>query len=223
MLGTEGGYAISRRQLDQQLATIAQAAAVGGRRCSLWLHTSGRHSLDVLQGVGQLGVRTGSLHPVLPFSGSVEGVDMRGAPAVIAGEPRSMRLLKRLAAMLELQAIEWRGVGEAAGAAGAAGEGLLAGAARWEGAAWEGLWRTLEAHQLDALPPQQVGHALEHGPTPAHGGDPVSVPLKSLERGPEAALAGHTPNAFRDRPGPGPAAGRAAPLPSSAPGTPSSL
>ena len=102
-------------------ATIAQAAAVGGRRCSLWLHTSGRHSLDVFQGVGQLGVRTGSLHPVLPFSGSVEGVDMRGAPAVIAGEPRSMRLLKRLAAMLELQAIEWRGVGEA-GCQGAGGE-----------------------------------------------------------------------------------------------------
>jgi len=90
-------------------AAVREAAAIGGRPCSLWLHTSGRHGLDVFAPAQPLGVRIGSLHPVMPFSGPVEDLQMRGAPAVLAGEQRSMRLLKRLAVMLELDAIEWLG------------------------------------------------------------------------------------------------------------------
>lgn len=90
-------------------AAIRAAAAIGGRPCSLWLHTSGRHGLDVFAPGDALGVRTGSLHPVMPFAGPEHALQMRGAPAVLAGQVRSMRLLKRLAAMLELEPIEWRG------------------------------------------------------------------------------------------------------------------
>jgi len=89
-------------------AAVAQAVEVGGRRCSLWLHTSGRHSLDVFGGAEELGVRVGSLHPVMPFAGPAASVEMRGAPAVLAGPQRSMRLLRRLASMLQLEPIEWR-------------------------------------------------------------------------------------------------------------------
>lgn len=93
---------------DGDLAkAVEQAASIGGRACRLWLHTSGRHGLELFAAADPLGVRTGSLHPLLPFSGS--NVNMSGAPAVAAGEPRSMRLLKRLGAMLQLQVIEWRG------------------------------------------------------------------------------------------------------------------
>jgi predicted short-subunit dehydrogenase-like oxidoreductase (DUF2520 family) len=94
---------------DGDLAkAVEQAASIGGRPCSLWLHTSGRHGLEVFASAELLGVRTGSLHPLLPFSGSLENINMASAPAVAAGPPRSKRLLKRLAAMLQLAVIEWR-------------------------------------------------------------------------------------------------------------------
>ena len=57
------------------------------RESGTWmgLHTSGRHGLDVFAPAAGLGVRTGSLHPLLPFPAS-------GAPA--AG-PRPARLTRR--------------------------------------------------------------------------------------------------------------------------------
>lgn len=95
---------------DADLAgVVAEAASVGGRQCSLWLHTSGRHGLQAFDVATDLGVRIGSLHPVMPFSGPAESTSTAGAPAVLAGPPRSMRLLRRLAAMLEMVPIEWRG------------------------------------------------------------------------------------------------------------------
>jgi predicted short-subunit dehydrogenase-like oxidoreductase (DUF2520 family) len=90
---------------DSELpAAIEAAASVGGRPCSLWLHTSGRHGLEVFAKALPLGVRVGALHPLLPF-GSVQTQSMQGALALLLGEPRSMRLLHRLCQLLELQAI----------------------------------------------------------------------------------------------------------------------
>lgn len=94
---------------DELREAVRAASAVGGRRCSLWLHTSGRHDLEVFDEVRQLGVRTGSLHPLLPFSASLAEHAMQGAPALLLAEPRSMRLLRRLCDMLELQPIECAG------------------------------------------------------------------------------------------------------------------
>lgn len=96
---------------DEELpAAIAAAAASGSRPCSLWLHTSGRHGLEVFAKASPPaahlgGVRIGALHPLLPFSGSVETHAMHGALALLLGEPRSMRLLHRLCSQLQLQPI----------------------------------------------------------------------------------------------------------------------
>ena len=91
---------------DAELHEAVQAAvAVGGRRCSLWLHTSDRHDLSVFAPASGLGVRTAALHPLLPFPGSGKAVAMHGALALLTGEPRSMRLLLRLCHMLSLQPI----------------------------------------------------------------------------------------------------------------------
>lgn len=93
---------------DAELAqAIATAAAVGGRRCSLWLHTSGRHDLEVFAPALALGVRTGSLHPVLPFGDApVAAERLHGVPAVLRGGASSLRLMRRLCVRLGLVAIE---------------------------------------------------------------------------------------------------------------------
>tara|TARA_R110002096_G_scaffold23842_4_gene75613 strand:+ start:1461 stop:2420 length:960 start_codon:yes stop_codon:yes gene_type:complete len=102
---------------DELPGAIAAAAAAGGRPCSLWLHTSGRYGLEVFASAQAQfataqdpsakpsGVRLGALHPLLPFSGPVETHSMRGALALVLGEPRSMRLLHRLCTLLELQPV----------------------------------------------------------------------------------------------------------------------
>ncbi|MEZ6037764.1 MAG: DUF2520 domain-containing protein [Planctomycetota bacterium] len=92
---------------DEQLpAAIAAAAAVGGRRCSLWLHTSGRHGLEVLAPAAPLGVRRGVLHPVLPFGDAgTPPAALRDAPAVLSGDASSVRLMRRLCERLGLAAI----------------------------------------------------------------------------------------------------------------------
>jgi predicted short-subunit dehydrogenase-like oxidoreductase (DUF2520 family) len=80
-------------------AAIAAAIAAGGaRRCSLWLHTSGRHDLDLFAPAVAQGVRCGSLHPVAPFADVAGGLAaMDGAPALVAAGPRAERLLLQLA------------------------------------------------------------------------------------------------------------------------------
>ncbi len=87
---------------DDLTAAIAAAlAAAPPRRCSLWLHTSGRHDLTVFAAAVQAGARCGSLHPVAPFPDADRGaVHLPGAPAVLAAGARSERLLQRLAAAL---------------------------------------------------------------------------------------------------------------------------
>jgi len=91
---------------DGALADAVAAAVAGGvRRCSLWLHTSGSHGLSVFEPAHALGVRTGSLHPLAPFPGSLDAAEIAGAPAVCQGGPRSRSLLARLCRMLELEPI----------------------------------------------------------------------------------------------------------------------
>ncbi|MCB9878415.1 MAG: DUF2520 domain-containing protein [Planctomycetes bacterium] len=91
---------------DQLQDAIAAAAAVGGRRCSLWLHTSGRFGLEVFAPAASLGVRIGALHPVLPFGDAgTPPAALRGAPAVLCGAASSVRLMERLCERLGLSAI----------------------------------------------------------------------------------------------------------------------
>ncbi|MBX3464108.1 MAG: DUF2520 domain-containing protein [Planctomycetes bacterium] len=79
-------------------AAVAAAVAHGAaRRCALWLHTSGRHGLEVLAPAAVHGIRRGALHPLLPFADAAAGAQaMAGAPAVCEGDARSLRLLRRL-------------------------------------------------------------------------------------------------------------------------------
>ncbi len=94
-------FAVGDEELPAALA--AAAATAGPRPCALWLHTSGRHDLSVFDAVGARGIRRGSLHPVAPFADASSGaLAMPGAPGVIAGEPRSRRLLHRLCELLDL-------------------------------------------------------------------------------------------------------------------------
>lgn len=84
-------------------AVAATAAATQPRSCSLWLHTSGRFGVDVLQPLREHPVRCGALHPVAPFPDAESGLAaLRGRPAVLRGEPRAMRLLHRLALLLDM-------------------------------------------------------------------------------------------------------------------------
>ena len=93
------------------VAAIAAAlAAIPPRPCSLWLHTSGRFGLEVFDAAQRSGVRRGALHPVAPFPDAATGArNMVGAPAVWLGDPRSERLLVRLAGLLGLVPLQDRG------------------------------------------------------------------------------------------------------------------
>ncbi len=88
---------------DPDLPAVVAAAAQDGsrRRCSLWLHTSGRHGLEVLGPLTGPGIRLGALHPVAPFPDAETGLrQLAGRPAVLLGEPSARRLLLRLARLL---------------------------------------------------------------------------------------------------------------------------
>ncbi len=96
---------------DQDLAAAiaALAAAAPPRPCALWLHTSGRHGLEVFASLAP-GCRRGALHPVAPFADPVRGqLALRGAPGVYDGEPRSEHLLRVLAQRLGLVPVRWPG------------------------------------------------------------------------------------------------------------------
>ena len=90
-------------------AIAAVAAVAPPRRCSLWLHTSGRFGLEVFANVpGRF--RRGALHPLVPFADAVAGdAAMAGAPAVLEGDADSGRLLRRLCTLLGLVPVPWSG------------------------------------------------------------------------------------------------------------------
>lgn len=95
---------------DDDLATaIASAAAAAPpRTCSLWLHTSGRHGLEVFDGLA--GIRRGIVHPTTPVPAPLPGAEpLRGAPGVLVGDPRAQRLLRTLCRRLGLVPFDGHG------------------------------------------------------------------------------------------------------------------
>jgi predicted short-subunit dehydrogenase-like oxidoreductase (DUF2520 family) len=193
-------FAVGDGELE---AAVAAAAAAGGRRCCLWLHTSGRHDLSVFAHSAALGVRPGSLHPVAPFPDADTGrVLMRGAPAVLAGPANSMRLLRRLTALLGLEPIECgeqdRALYHAACALAANGSTALFALAQEAFAAAGGLDARDGARLVAALMASALEATARLGPGPALSGpvrrgdaDTIAVHIEALVRGLPAALPGY--------------------------------
>jgi predicted short-subunit dehydrogenase-like oxidoreductase (DUF2520 family) len=92
-------------------AAIAAALAAGAARpCALWLHTSGRFGLEVLEAAAAAGLRIGGLHPVVPFADGAAGrAAMRGAPGVLLPGPDSEALLRVVAGYCGLVPVVMRG------------------------------------------------------------------------------------------------------------------
>jgi predicted short-subunit dehydrogenase-like oxidoreductase (DUF2520 family) len=83
-------FAVGDPDLPAAVAACVQAPP---RSCSLWLHTSGRHDLSVLQ-------------PALPFADPAAGLRrLEGAPAVLLGDEAALVLLGRLCELLGLRAL----------------------------------------------------------------------------------------------------------------------
>jgi predicted short-subunit dehydrogenase-like oxidoreductase (DUF2520 family) len=98
-------FAVGDSELREAVAGAARVASP--RPCSLWVHTSGRHGLEVFDDVP--GVRRGTLHPVAPFPDGPRGLEaMAGAPAVITGDENAMVLLAGLCRRLGLMPVVGR-------------------------------------------------------------------------------------------------------------------
>lgn len=97
------------------LAVAEAVAAREPRSCSLWLHTSARHGLEVFAPLERRGVRIGSLHPVAPFADAERGyASLRGKPALLVADPRGKRLLRGLCERLPMQPVWARSGGDRA-------------------------------------------------------------------------------------------------------------
>ena len=89
---------------DLPAAVRSAAAQHAPRPCSLWLHTSGRHGLEVFDGVP--GIRRGILHPAAPFAdGRSASASIAGAPAVVVGDTNARTLLQGLCRRLGMQPV----------------------------------------------------------------------------------------------------------------------
>ena len=170
---------------DLRAAIEGAVRAAPPRPCSLWLHTSGRHGLEVFDGVP--GIRRGALHPVAPFAnGPVASRTMVGAPAVVVGDPAAERLLRQLCRRLDLVPIAAR-----------AGDRVLYHAAC--ALAANGL-TALFAASLDAFAAsgvvtadaaQQLAVALMRAAIDGCSRDPVSALTGPVRRGDAATVAAH--------------------------------
>ena len=184
---------------DGQLRdAVAAAAAAGGRRCSLWLHTSGRHDLGVFDPAASLGVRVGSLHPLAPFPGSLDDPPISGAPAVCQGAEESRELLGRLCEMLQLRPVfvdaQNRALYHAACALAANGATALFGLAAETLRAAGGLRAEDAARVVAGLMSAAAAGAAAHGAAaalsgPVRRGDDATVALHLQE------LSQHAPSA----------------------------
>lgn len=95
-------FAVGDDDLAAAIAGCA-AAATPLRACSLWLHTSGRHGLEVFASLQQQPVRRGALHPVCPFPDAEQGLrNLAGQPAVLLDGGGAARLLRRLCTALSM-------------------------------------------------------------------------------------------------------------------------
>ena len=184
---------------DQLQRAVGEAASVGGRRCSLWLHTSGRHDLEVLEPATRLGARIGSLHPLAPFSASLPDARIEGAPALLEAGPRSASLLRRLCGMLGLEPIlcgsQNRALYHAACALAANGATALFGMARDVMVAAGGLEAQDAQRIVAALMAAAVDGSGRYGAGPALSG-PVRRGDAATVAAHLAELAAHAPAAL---------------------------
>jgi predicted short-subunit dehydrogenase-like oxidoreductase (DUF2520 family) len=194
-------FAVGDAELPAAIAAAAAAAPV--RRCSLWLHTSGRHGLEVFAPVVGAGCRRGALHPVAPFPAvEVAAPVWSGAPAVIEGDPRSQRLLRRLCGWLGLQPLPMaagadRGLYHAACALAANGTTALRAVVDRTFAGARGLAAGDAALVADALMAAALQGCRDRGPIaalsgPVRRGDATTVQLH-LQRL-QAQVAGAVPS-----------------------------
>jgi predicted short-subunit dehydrogenase-like oxidoreductase (DUF2520 family) len=180
-------------------AVLATATAVPPRRCSLWLHTSGRHGLDVLDPAAERGARRGALHPVAPFADAEAGfVAMAGCPAVLACDARGERLLRQLARRLGMVPVNSRGgdrtLYHAACALAANGLVVLRGHVDAVFRAAGGLSAADARLVADALMTAAVRTSSELGPAPALSGPVLRGDVVTVEAH-LAAIAGSAPQA----------------------------
>lgn len=99
-------FAVGDDELDR---AVAEAAPYATRRCSLWLHTSGAHGLEVLDPLRGSPVRRGALHPAVPVPDAATGyAQLPGRPAVLLGDAAAQRLLRVLALRLPMRPLAAR-------------------------------------------------------------------------------------------------------------------
>lgn len=190
---------------DAQLADVLAAAlqAGGARPCALWLHTSGRHGLEVFPAAArEAGLRLGALHPATPVPDAQHGArHLAGAPAVLLADPRAERLLLRFANLLGMQPLPVqpgdRRVYHAACALAANGVTALRALVDAVLAASGGLPADSAARLADHLMTAALAACRERGPVAALSGpvrrgdrDTLAVHLAALAASaPQALLA----------------------------------
>lgn len=177
-------FAVGDDQLDD---AVRSAAAAGGPRSGMWLHTSGRHGLEVFAAAASLGVCFGSLHPLAPFPGSVAVEHAPGGPAVVQGDASSLAWLQELCSMLDFEPIvcgeQDRALYHAACALAANGATALFGLAEQVLRRAGGVVEQDARMMVSALMAAAVDAASRHGAGPA-----LSGPVR---RGDCATVAAH--------------------------------
>lgn len=167
---------------------VTACARAQPRPCSLWLHTSGFHDLDVLDPLVSHGVRRGILHPAVPVPDALTGLrNLEHGPAVLTGDGNAMQLLHRLAESLAMTPIPCatgrRALYHAACALAANGATALFGAVERALGAHGGIDPADQLWLTAALMERAVGSSCREGPAAALSG-PVA-------RGDHATLQAH--------------------------------
>ena len=157
---------------------VAACAAAPPRPCSLWLHTSGRHDLDVLDPLVAHGARRGILHPAVPVPDPLSGLrNLEHGPAVLTGDENAMQLLRRLAESLGMVAVPCatgrRSLYHAACALAANGATALFGAVERVLAAHGGIDPDDRRMLVAALAERAISSCRRDGPAPSLSGPVV--------------------------------------------------
>lgn len=184
-------------------AAVAACAKAPPRSCSLWLHTSGLHDLDVLDPLVPHGVRRGILHPAVPMPDPLTGLrNLEHGPAVLTGDENAMQLLHRLAEALAMTAIPCatgrRALYHAACAMAANGATALFGAVERLLSAHGGIDPADQRLLTAALMERAVGSSRREGPAAALSGPvvrgdlgTVQAHLDALRAAPDAPVAAY--------------------------------
>lgn len=184
-------------------AAVAACTEAPPRACSLWLHTSGLHDLDVLDPLVPHGVRRGILHPAVPIPDALTGLrNLEHGPAVLTGDENAMQLLRRLAESLAMTAIPCatgrRALYHAACAMAANGATALFGAVERLLGVHGGIDPADQRLLTAALMERAVGGCRREGPGAALSGPvargdlgTVQAHLDALHAAPDAPLSAY--------------------------------